>query len=641
MCGIAGYWEFKNHATQAQMRAIGLGMGEAIGHRGPDAADAWADAEAGICLVHRRLAIIDLTPTGVQPMESASGRYVIVFNGEIYNFQELRPQLEGPWRGTSDTEVLLAAIEQWGLEKTLPMLDGMFAFALWDKQQRTLTLARDRMGEKPLYYGQQGSTLLFGSELKALREHPSWQGRLRRDVLPLYLRHNYIPAPYSIYAHINKLMPGQMLTITPDGVQHTHRYYDLADELTHTPRHTMSDAEALEELERLLMHSIQKRMISDVPLGAFLSGGIDSSAIVALMQAQSDKPVHSFTMGFEVPDYNEADHARAVAQHLGTHHTEMMVTPADALAVIPKLPTLYDEPFADVSQIPTHMVSEIARKHVTVALSGDAGDELFAGYNRYFWGTSIWNKLRVIPRPLRAAMAGGIRAVPVGGWNRMYGAADMLLKRGERNVGEKMHKLSRIVDVRDEAELYRRLVSQWQNPASALIEKQEPDSLLARPPLDVKELGFTRWMQGMDMLTYLPDDILCKVDRAAMGVALETRIPFLDPAIVSFAAGLPRNQTIRGGKGKWLLRELLYKHVPREMIERPKMGFGVPIDHWLRGELKDWAADLLDPKLMKADGIFDAAAVQREWGAHQSGKVNRQYQLWGVLMFQAWKRHYD
>lgn len=639
MCGFAGFFSPSSALGAQEMHAIGISMGEAIAHRGPDDADAWVDAEAGICLSHRRLSIIDLTPTGHQPMESHSGRYVIAFNGEIYNFQELRPQLQAEWRGTSDTEVLLAAIEQWGIVAALQKLDGMFAFALWDKKERTLTLARDRMGEKPLYYGRQGAAFLFGSELKALRAHPAWKATINREVLPLYLRHNYIPAPYSIYQGIAKLLPGHILTLTPDGATHEETYYDARADIMQQPIQR-SDADALAELEQLLSHSIAKRMISDVPLGAFLSGGIDSSAIVALMQAQSSTPVHSFTMGFDVPDYNEAEHARAVAKHLGTHHTEMMVSPADALRVIPALPQLYDEPFADVSQIPTYLVSQIAKQHVTVALSGDAGDELFAGYNRYFWGTSIWNKLRHVPRPLRAAMAASMRAVPVRAWDGMYGAADMLLKRGEKNAGEKIHKLSRIVDCVDEAQLYRRLVSQWQDPASALLHKGELDSLLATPPFSVDQLGFTRWMQGMDQLTYLPDDILCKVDRAAMGVSLETRIPFLDPALVSFAATLPHAQTIREGKGKWLLRELLYKHVPRELIERPKMGFGVPIDHWLRAELKDWAAALLDPQRLRAEGIFDEKAITAEWNAHQSGKVNRQYQLWGVLMFQAWSEQH-
>lgn len=614
-------------------------MGEAIAHRGPDDSGVWLDADAGIGLSHRRLSILDLSPAGHQPMASASGRYVIAFNGEIYNHLGLRRQLDDPaWRGHSDTETLLAGFESWGIEQTLQRAVGMFAIALWDRETRTLTLARDRLGEKPLYYGWQGGVFLFGSELKALKQHSAFIGEVDRDALALYLRYGYIPAPYSIYRGIHKLAPGTLLQLHA-GDRHLLEpmpFWSMKNVAERGQRETFqgSDLEAVAVLEEKLLDAVRLQQIADVPLGAFLSGGIDSSTIVALMQAQSTCPVRTFTIGFQEAGYNEAEHAKAVARHLGTDHTELYVTSTQAQAVIPRLATLYDEPFADSSQIPTYLVSQMAREHVTVSMSGDAGDELFGGYNRYAWATRILQR----PMPLRKLLAHGLMALSPRAWNQLYLALIPVLPKSMRFVlpGDKAHKLASILGAESQVAIYRSLVSIWPVPADIVLGSKDPATLLDEPSrwADVSE--FEHRMMYLDAMSYLPDDILAKVDRAAMGVSLETRVPFLDYRVVEFAWQLPLSMKIRGGQGKWILRQVLYKYVPKELIERPKMGFGVPIDAWLRGPLREWAEGLLDESRLRQEGFFNPALIRRKWNEHLSGQRNWQAQLWVILMFQAW-----
>jgi asparagine synthase (glutamine-hydrolysing) len=620
-----------------------------ISYRGPDDHGSWADAANGIALAHCRLSIVDLSPAGHQPMVSADGRFVVVFNGEIYNHMDIRQALESdglapPWRGHSDTETLLAALAGWGLAKAISEVRGMFAFAVWDRAERKLTLARDRMGEKPLYYGWQGSgakkCFLFGSELSAIKAHPLFQGDVDRDALSLLMRHNYVPAPYSIYRGIAKLEPGCSLTVSATRPSpEITRYWSVAqvaragvaEPFTGTP------SEAVEALEVLLKSAVQQQMMADVPLGAFLSGGIDSSTVVALMQAQSSRPVKTFTIGFSEAGYNEAVHAKAVAQHLGTDHTEMYVSPQQALDVIPKLPKLYCEPFSDSSQIPTFLVSQLARQEVTVSLSGDAGDELFAGYNRYVLTQNLWGKVSRVALSVRSCVAAGIRGMSPAAWSNVLGPLQPFAPRSLRqaNVGDKLHKTAGVLGAATLEELYLGLVTHWE-PEELVIGGNEPVTCLRgnRPQLD--GLDDVQCMMALDAMTYLPDDILCKVDRAAMAVSLESRVPFLDHRVVEFAWGIPQSMKIRDGVGKWILRQVLYRYVPKEMIERPKMGFGVPIDVWLRGPLKDWAEALLDEGRLRREGFFRPEPIRQKWREHLSGQTNWSYLLWNVLVFQAW-----
>lgn len=615
-------------------------MGEAIAHRGPDDSGVWLDVGAGIGLSYRRLSILELSPAGHQPMVSASGRYVIAFNGEIYNHLDLRLQLgDRAWRGHSDTETLLAGFEIWGIEQTLQRAVAMFAIALWDRDTRTLTLARDRLGEKPLYYGWQGGVFLFGSELKALKQHPAFVGEVDREALALYLRYCCVPAPRSIYRGVCKLAPGTLLRVCASDRQlpEPKQFWSLKDVIEHGQRELFqgSDAEAVAVLEAKLLDAVRLQQIADVPLGAFLSGGIDSSTVVALMQAQSRRPVRTFTIGFQEAGYNEAEHAKAVARHLGTNHTELYVTPAQAQAVIPRLATLYDEPFADSSQIPTSLVSQMAREHVTVSLSGDAGDELFGGYNRYAWATKILQ----YPRPLRKLLAHGFTALSPSAWNWLYRALAPVLPKSMRFAlpGDKAHKLASILGAESQAAIYRGLVSTWPAPAEVVLGSEEPATLLDDRASWGDVAALEHRMMALDAMTYLPDDILVKVDRAAMGVSLETRVPFLDHRVVEFAWQLPLSMKIRDGQGKWLLRQVLYKYVPKELIERPKMGFGVPIDAWLRGPLREWAEALLDEARLRREGYFRPEPIRKKWREHLSGRRYWQYYLWDVLMFQAWR----
>ena len=644
MCGIVGVLKPKRLAeveTEGFRRMVGT-----LVHRGPDDSGTWIDDMAGIALGHRRLAVIDLSPQGHQPMVSESGRYVIVFNGEIYNFRQLRTQLEPlghRFRGHSDTEVILAAVEQWGLTEALKRFVGMFAFALWDRQERVLRLARDRLGEKPLYYGWVGKTFAFASELKALRALPNWNGEVDRNALTLFLRHNYVPAPHSIYKGIRKLLPGTVLTISgesPEELPSPVQYWsarDVAERGVVQPAMT-SSVESVARLDRLLRDAIRQQMVADVPLGAFLSGGIDSSTVVSLMQAESSRPVKTFTIGFHEEGYNEAESAKAVATHLGTEHTELYVTPREAMDVIPQLPSLYDEPFADSSQIPTYLVSKLARQHVTVSLSGDGGDELFGGYNRYFMGRSIWKKIGWIPTTIRKIGSKGIVSLSPRHWNGILRPAAFLARRGIplSNPGDKVHKLAAILAVRDPEAMYHTLVSHWENPQSVVLGGREPDTVLTDRRQWANLSDFTERMMYLDLVTYLPDDILVKVDRASMAVSLESRIPFLDHRVVEFAWTVPLSMKIRDGQGKWLLRQVLYKYVPPGLVERPKMGFGVPIDSWLRGPLRDWAEEYLGEDRLMREGFFNPRPIREKWSEHLSGKRDWQYYLWDVLMFQTW-----
>lgn len=645
MCGIAGLIKSdQQDRLESQVRV----MTDTLTHRGPDDCGVWVDANAGIALAHRRLSILDLSPTGHQPMHSACGRYVIVFNGEIYNWSELRSSLESAgqayhWRGHSDTEVLLAAIGVWGLSTALSRARGMFAFALWDRAEQSLYLARDRVGEKPLYYGMAGNAFVFGSELKAVRALPHWQANIDPEALALFLRYGYVPAPRSIYRGIYKLPPGTFLQIRRDGSYGAPvqwwQFGKIAVEQAHNTL-SLHEDQAIDALDQVLGDAVAEQMVADVPLGALLSGGLDSSTIVALMQARSSRPVRTFTIGFSEGDYDEVRHARAVANHLGTDHTELYVSPEEARAVIPRLPDMYDEPFGDSSQIPTFLACALTRQHVTVSLSGDAGDELFGGYNRYYWATSVWKRAVRTPAGLRRLVAAAIFAIPATAWNGAFRTFGPLLPSRLRvsNPGDKLHKLAEVIGAESPELLYRLLVSQWRGPLP-LRQTAEPVTLasdyLRWPILP----SFTEQMMAVDTLTYLPDDILVKVDRAAMANSLETRVPFLDERVIEFAWRLPIDMKIRNGQGKWLLRQLLYRYVPRKLVERPKQGFAIPIEHWLRGPLRDWAENLLSAENLARDGLIDPAPVRSLWKMHLDGR-NVQYALWNVLMYQAWRQRW-
>lgn len=615
-------------------------MADTLRHRGPDDSGVWVDGEAGIGLAHRRLSILDLSPAGHQPMVSAGGRYIVAFNGEIYNHLELRRELgiSADWRGHSDTETLLACFVAWGIAKTLESAVGMFAIALWDRHDRVLTLARDRMGEKPLYYGWQGENFLFGSELKALRAHPAFHAGIDRGALALLLRHNYVPAPYSIYEGIYKLPAGTYLQLGPgqrdvDPVA----YWSLAEvaERGMTNLFVGSDEEALNALVQKLGAAVRSQMVADVPLGALLSGGLDSTAITALMQASSSRPVRTFTIGFDEREYDEATHARAVATHLGTDHTELRLNGNDALALVPRMPEMYDEPFADSSQLPTHLVMKLARQHVTVALSGDAGDELFGGYNRYFLAPKVWHCVGWMPLPLRRALGAGLTALPSGTVNRLAGP--LAQRAGIALAGDKAHKLGlRLRSIRSMDDLYVSLVSEWPQAATMVMEGRMPPNLLDQRGRWPRLSDPVARMMALDGLTYLPDDILVKVDRAAMAVSLETRAPFLDRDVVEFAWSLPMHMKIRNGQGKRLLRRLLDRYVPRKLMERPKMGFGIPLDRWLRGPLREWAEALLAEDRLRREGYLDPRPVRHAWNMHLRSEASYGYRLWSVLMFQAW-----
>jgi asparagine synthase (glutamine-hydrolysing) len=649
MCGITGFLDTSREKTTGELHSLVTCMSDAIIHRGPDDYGEFVDAETGVALGFRRLAIVDLTPTGHQPMVSASGRFVMIFNGEIYNYAEMRDELiaaGSKFKGTSDSEVMVEAIDAWGLEVSVKRFNGQFAFALWDRRDRVLHLVRDRVGVKPMYYGWFGKALLFGSELKCLKAFPGFSAEIDRNALTLFTRHNYIPAPWSIYKGVKKQLPGTILSFPfdrtgfiPEPVAFWSAKKAVEDGLANPFTGTEADAE--EQLETLLRESVRLRMMADVPLGAFLSGGVDSSAIVALMQAESHIPVKTFTIGFQEGEYNEADYARKVAEYLKTEHTDLTVTPEEARAVIPMLPSMYDEPFSDSSQIPTYLVSKLTRQYVTVSLSGDGGDELFAGYNRYFWGNDIWNKIGWMGSGLRGALAGSMRLLSPATWDGIFKTLKPIMPGSLQvpQAGEKMKKVADVVSVDSAQSLYYRLVSHWKDPESLVKNGKEPLTPLTDRSNWPDIPDFTRWMMYMDMITYLPDDILAKVDRASMAVSLEARVPYLDDhRVIEFAWRLPMSMKIKNGQGKHILRNILYKHVPRELIERPKMGFGIPIDSWLRGPLREWAEDLLNEDRMRAEEFFDPKPIRQLWQEHLAGTHDNQYYLWDILVFQEWLR---
>lgn len=640
MCGISGY--LAPDKLRDDPRIVLDRMNRTLTHRGPDDMGSWWDEETGIGFGHCRLSIVDLSQEGHQPMHSASGRYVITFNGEIYNFTALRQELarlDHRFRGHSDTEVMLAAFDQWGVEAVIKRLVGMFAFALWDRREQVLYLVRDRMGEKPLYYGWMGGVFLFGSTLKALQAHPAWQGEIDRDALALFMRHNYIPAPHSIYRGIYKLLPGTILKLPL--AQAKRRacpnplpYWSAREvaEAGITSPFTGSEAEAIDELDRLLRAAVAGQMVADVPLGAFLSGGIDSSTVVALMQAQSTQPVKTFTIGFEEAAYNEAEYAKAVAQHLGTDHTEFYVKPAEAMAVIARLPAIYDEPFADSSQIPTFLVSQLARTQVKVSLSGDGGDELFCGYNRYLGARTAWRRIGWMPQAIKQAISRGIAAIAAAVPDASLNGLEELRQRARNLLHEWAKNLAS-----DRPELiYHRLVSHWEDPTSVVRDAREPLTVLTDGDRLAALPDFTERMMYLDQVSYLPDDILVKVDRASMAVSLEARVPLLDHRVVEFAWRVPLQMKLRQGQSKWLLRQLLYRYVPPSLIERPKSGFSIPLAEWLREPLREWAEALLDERRLREEGFFHPQPIREKWAEHLSGHSNHAYDLWTVLVFQAW-----
>jgi len=650
MCGLTGFLEHNSLFDSLQAESTLLQMSSALSHRGPDNQGTWIDPQAGIALGHRRLSILDLSSQGHQPMHSHCGRYVIVFNGEIYNFRVLRRELESlgkapKWRGHSDTETMLAAISCWGLHKAISKFLGMFAFALWDRKERSLHLSRDRIGEKPLYYGWMGRVLLFGSELKALRKHPAWKGNVDPDVLALFMQFSYVPTPYSIYKNIFKIKPASIATFTqshtstfsPPKVETYWQAYELAKAGELNPFQGDETA-AINHLDKLLNDSVKQQMIADVPLGAFLSGGVDSSTIVAHMQNQSTRPVKTFTVGFREENYNEAVHAKTIAQHLRTDHTELYVSAEQAIEVIPRLPTIYDEPFSDSSQIPTFLISQLTRQKVTVSLSGDGGDELFGGYNRYLWGPSVWKKIEGFPPQPRKMLARIISSISPLTFDTMYKILGPVLpgQLQQPDFGNKLHKLAKILGSANAELMYLGLISTWETPSN-LVKNTTRLKTILRHPYSCQDIkGFTQRMMFLDTMNYLPDDILVKVDRASMAVGLEARVPFLNHSLVEFAWRIPLSMKIRNGQGKWLLRQVLYRYLPKKLIERPKMGFGVPIGTWLRGPLRNWAEDLLDENKLKKDGFFDPNLIREKWKEHLAGKKNWHHHLWAVLMFQGW-----
>lgn len=641
MCGIAGFLDLSSGRGPGAARVSV--MADTLVHRGPDGRGVFADDDAGIALGHRRLAIIDLSPAGDQPMRSASGRYVLVYNGEIYNFPDLRRELEAAghrFRGHSDTEVLVEGIARWGTETTLRRLNGIFAFALWDREARTLTLARDPLGVKPLYWGRFGGLFLFGSELRALRAHPGWRPEISRDALAQLMRHNYIGAPNSIYCGVEKLSPGSVLTVRAGQSPRIERFWDFraVAKAGLDARRVQNPDDAVSGLHDLLLDAVRRQMIADVPLGTFLSGGVDSSTVAALAQASSSGNVRTFSIGFHEAGYNEADHALAVARHLGTDHTELYVDERHALDMVPKIPDWFDEPFADSSQLPTFLVSEMTRRRVTVALSGDGGDELFAGYNRYLWGGAVWDRIGWLPAPWRRHIGKALARVRPSTWDRWTRALPAGVSRSR--IGEKAHKLAQVLGQEGQDALYRGLLSHWADPESLVPGSHEPKGVLWDASVADDFPDFIERMQFLDGVTYLPDDILTKVDRTSMAVSLEARVPLLDTRVVAYAWGLPPALKIRGGQSKWALRQVLYRYVPAALIDRPKMGFGAPIAHWLRGPLRDWAEHLLDEKRLGSDGLLNPVPIRARWSDHVSGERDWAYSLWNVLMFEAWKERW-
>jgi len=640
VCGIAGFWQTRR-GTEHPAEIVNR-MGRSLAHRGPDDFGTFHDCASGINLAFCRLSILDLSIAGHQPMHSASGRYVVVFNGEIYNFREIRAELgESHWEGHSDTEVMLAAIERWGLDSSVRRFAGMFAFGLWDRKDAKLSLVRDRLGIKPLYYGRVGNDFVFASELKAFRQHPEFDGRIDRDALALYMRHNYVPTPHCIYEGLRKLEPGHILTLHSAGATPKMQVYWSARDIVESPNSPIQieEDEAVEQLDKLLKSSVREHMVSDAPLGMFLSGGIDSSVVLAMMQAQVDRPVKTFTIGFHEDGYNEATRAKEVARYLKTEHTELYLTPRHALEIIPLLPRMYDEPFSDSSQIPQYLVSKLARTAVTVTLSGDGGDELFGGYNRYLFIPHIWKCIRRLPTSVRAAVAASLRAISPSKIDSMSRVLQPIVPKMLRlgAPGDRAQKLADILTSESAEALFWHVLSHWENPTEVVLNSREAGTV-RQSIAESQGSAIEEVMMLTDLMNYLPDDVLTKVDRASMAVSLEARVPFLDHRVVEFSLKLPLHFKIRGGSSKWILREVLHKYVPPEIVRRPKMGFGVPIDRWLRGPLREWAEDLLSVKSLAQHGLLNVELIRRKWREHLAHVRNWQYLLWDVLIFQFWLR---
>lgn len=642
MCGIVGFCDRNGRRTAGTLRQSLGGMVSKISHRGPDSAGYWIDESVGLALGHRRLSIMDVSQAGQQPMMSQCERYIITFNGEIYNYRNIRNKIDKEqdgylWRGSSDTEVILAAISVYGLINAVTEFVGMFAFALWDRVDEVLYLVRDRIGEKPLYYGFSAGVFMFGSELKPLRVHPAWQGEIDRDVLGLYFRNNYVPAPFSIYKNIFKLPQGTYLKLNIQNMSsgllpEPINYWSLLKAAQYGINHPFSgtDEDAISELDKYLKTAISGQMISDVPLGAFLSGGVDSSVVVSLMQAQSTQPIRTFTIGFQDVAYNEATYANAVAKHIGTSHTELCLTPEDCMSIIPELPVLYDEPFADSSQIPTHLVCKLARQNVAVCLSGDGGDEVFLGYNRHIQLARLQRVFKVMPLTVRQLIAASLNNLPA--------SFIELILRGKKFglLADQVQKIASIIDREDPSDMYQLLTQFWEYPSAIVLGSHEKQTLLTDKSLWPDFAEYLHSIMYVEQMTSLPDDMLVKVDRAAMGVSLETRVPFLDHRLIEFSWSLPFKMKYRDGLTKWLLRQILYKYVPSSLIERPKAGFGIPIDVWLKGPLRDWAEELLNERRLRNDGFLNAKILRGKWIEHLEGKKKWQPHLWGVLMFQSW-----
>ncbi|HET6229359.1 MAG TPA: asparagine synthase (glutamine-hydrolyzing) [Longimicrobiaceae bacterium] len=643
MCGLAGFLDSRPASAGEMQRRAGR-MSAALAHRGPDDDGVFVEAEAGIALAFRRLAIVDLSPAGHQPMRSGSGRFVMAFNGEVYNHVELRRELErdgAQFRGHSDTEVMLAAFERWGVEASLKRFVGMFAIALWDVRLRRLHVARDRMGIKPLYVHHAGGCVAFASEPRAFAADPAFRPEADPASVAAYLRYLYVPAPGSIFRGVTRLPAGTVLTIDDAAapLPEPRPFWSVEEAARHGIANPFSgdDDEAADEVERVIADAVRLRMRADVPLGAFLSGGIDSSLVVSLMQAWSARPVKTFTIGFDAAEHDESAHAAAVARHLGTEHTSVTLTGDDALASIPDLPRLFDEPLADPSLIPTLLVSRVARRDVTVALSGDGGDELFAGYNRYVSGERAIRRAVRIPSPVRRALAGGLSAPSPAAWDRMYAAVAPLLPASARArlPGDKAHKLAALLRQPGAAGMYRSLLSQWGEPERVARGAREPAGVVERV-MGGGAMPLMERMQLADQLGYLPDDLLAKLDRASMSVGLEARVPLLDHRVAELAWSLPRALRVRGGEGKWILRRILHRHVPPALVDRPKTGFTVPLDAWLRGPLRQWASDLLSPATVRRSGLLDANAADAAWRDFQAGRGRGGLAIWAVLVLLQW-----
>ena len=648
MCGLAGILTSGGKRAEELARDVGR-MIDPIAHRGPDDEGTWVSAASGVALGFRRLAIIDLSAAGHQPMVSRTERFTIVFNGEIYNAERIRPELLAAgftFRGHSDTEVILAAFERWGVADAVPRFEGMFAMAVWDAERHELSLVRDRLGKKPLFLYWQPGLLTFGSELKSLSAGPAFDRTLDMDALAEFLRYLYVPGPRCIYARVKKLPPGHILTVRDvrQPLPHPVPYWSVRDAAARgmADPFTGSDEEAVDEFDRLLSGAVRDRMQADVPLGALLSGGIDSSAVVALLQEQTTRPVKTFSIAFDAAEHNEAHHAAAVAKHIGTEHTEVMLTGEDALAVVPKLPDIFDEPHGDTSQIPAYLICGVARREVTVALSGDGGDEVLGGYNRYTYGERMLERMMRVPSPARRLVAAGIGSVSAEGWNRAHRLMTPMLppRLRQRLPGDKVHKIGRLLGADSLPRMYRSLVSVWQDAEGLLVRDGQREDTMMRLLAEPKPSRLLDRMMLADQRTYLTDDQLAKVDRVSMAVSLEVRVPLVDHRLVEFAWRLPARMKIRDGQGKWILRQVLYRRVPRALLERPKMGLSVPLGAWLRGPLRPWAEELLDEQRIVREGVLRPAAIRAAWRGVLAGRDEVALGLWSVLMFQAWRERW-